>query len=92
MSAWSLLHTKPIRILNRSRKDGRLRVTVSSRTSRRHYVVTNRKGKWSCSCNGWIFPRKIVMRNGKPVLRSDGKILRVRMDCAHIRHLKGGAR
>jgi hypothetical protein len=97
MSAWIEAHRKPIRIIRRTVSKAIRRYTVNSSTdSRRHYTVTFRNGKWACSCHGWIFPRKIVMKNGKPVLRSDGKVLKVRENCRHIKQMmvgrNGGAR
>lgn len=94
---WIEAHRKPIRILRASKAKGIRRYKVNSSTdARRHYVVTLKNGKWSCSCRGWIFPHKIVMENGKPVLRSDGKVLKVRTDCRHIKQVAarilGGAK
>lgn len=75
--SWIEDHRKPIRILSAASKGkGVRRFTVNSSTdARRRYVVTVRNGKAACSCRGWIFPHKVVTNNGKPVLRSDGKVL-----------------
>lgn len=93
MSLWIEDHRKPVRILRVSKARGIRRFIVNSSTdARRHYVVTYRNGEWACSCRGWIFPRKIVMKSGKPVLRSDGKVLRVRENCRHIKRAMAGTK
>ena len=74
---WIDAHRKPIRILKTSRRSGARRFVVNSSTvAGRSYVVVNKKGKWSCSCRGWIFPRKVVLKNGT--------VIRVRKNCRHI--------
>lgn len=52
---------KPIRVISRKRAAGTLRLVVSSATSRRRYVVTQKR-KWACSCKHWIFRRAYLRR------------------------------
>jgi len=75
---------KPIRIISRSAKAGVRRFTVSSSSSSGTYKVVNTKSQWTCSCKGWIYPRKVE--------RPDGTTFRVRQNCQHIKFLLAGSR